>query len=77
MCNEAGITLIVVPFWWNKTIESLAQTLRIKRPDLPLSLSLLRGEAISAEMPKQQHQQGMSRFGLLSCNSEILSTYFP
>ena len=34
LCKEAGITLIQVPFWWNKKSESLASTVYDVRPDL-------------------------------------------
>jgi len=34
LCKEAGITLIEVPYWWDKTKESLLATLNKYRPDL-------------------------------------------
>eukprot|EP01114_Cavostelium_apophysatum_P003604 TRINITY_DN1359_c0_g5_i1.p1 TRINITY_DN1359_c0_g5~~TRINITY_DN1359_c0_g5_i1.p1 ORF type:complete len:860 (+),score=172.66 TRINITY_DN1359_c0_g5_i1:146-2725(+) len=33
-CEEKGITLVHVPFWWDQTRESLQSTLHQKRPDL-------------------------------------------
>jgi len=33
-CEKYGITLIEVPYWWDKQRESLAATLRLQRPGL-------------------------------------------
>ena len=33
-CREKGITLIEVPYWWDKQIDSLAATVYNTRPDL-------------------------------------------
>eukprot|EP01125_Pyxidicula_operculata_P010187 TRINITY_DN3356_c0_g1_i5.p1 TRINITY_DN3356_c0_g1~~TRINITY_DN3356_c0_g1_i5.p1 ORF type:complete len:402 (-),score=56.45 TRINITY_DN3356_c0_g1_i5:10-1215(-) len=33
-CSEEGITLIIVPYWWDQTTESLSKIIRISRPDL-------------------------------------------
>jgi hypothetical protein len=33
-----GITLIHIPFWWDKSSESLSATLRHYRPDLDIAL---------------------------------------
>jgi hypothetical protein len=33
---KLGITLIPIPFWWDKSSASLAATLLAYRPDLPL-----------------------------------------
>jgi hypothetical protein len=33
-CKASGITLIVVPYWWDKTRQSLAATLYKVRPDI-------------------------------------------
>jgi hypothetical protein len=32
--KNAGITLIEIPFWWDKSIDSLAATIRSTRMDL-------------------------------------------
>ncbi len=45
-----GITLIVVPFWWNETAESLASSICLMRPDVPLPPSLIHGTPIPKEM---------------------------
>jgi len=34
ICQHDGITLIVIPYWWDKTLESLALTIRNIRPDI-------------------------------------------
>eukprot|EP01027_Heterolobosea_sp_BB2_P026356 GEZU01040587.1.p1 GENE.GEZU01040587.1~~GEZU01040587.1.p1 ORF type:complete len:509 (-),score=114.87 GEZU01040587.1:129-1430(-) len=33
-CKDAGITLITVPYWWDRSIESLAAAIYSARPDL-------------------------------------------
>jgi len=40
ICQLNGITLIVIPYWWNRSIESLAYAIREARPDLPMSHTL-------------------------------------
>ena len=34
ICKEVGITLIEVPYWWDRKISSLAATVYNVRPDL-------------------------------------------
>ncbi len=41
-CVDHGITLITIPFWWNKTIGSIAHRLCIARPDIMLHSELLK-----------------------------------
>ncbi len=55
ICDMHGITLLVIPYWWNKTIESVAQTIHFARPDILLSSKLLTGEPIPCSFPMQQH----------------------
>jgi hypothetical protein len=33
-CNQHGITLVEVPYWWNFQLESLKSTIHKVRPDL-------------------------------------------
>ena len=33
-CKEKGITLIEIPYWWDRQFESLYATVYNKRPDL-------------------------------------------
>ncbi len=54
ICYRDGITLIVIPFWWNNTIESLARTIHVARPDIEMPSSLLRGDIIPAIAPQQR-----------------------
>jgi len=35
-CEDNGITLIIVPYWWDHSISSLAQTIRLARPDISI-----------------------------------------
>lgn len=39
-CEKHGITLIEVPYWWDKKSESLAATVRLHRPGLTNFVSL-------------------------------------
>ena len=39
-CNKAGITLVEIPFWWNRSLASLAATIKEQRPGKAV-LSLL------------------------------------
>jgi len=40
-CERAGITLFIVPFWWDCTKESLVQLVRKVKPDLISTLNLI------------------------------------
>ncbi len=57
-CKLNGITLIIVPFWWSKTKESIAGTVHSIRPDIELPSTLLNGECISYQLPKMQERPG-------------------
>ncbi len=46
VCQQNGITLMVVPYWWDKKEESLAQSLHKCRPDIPIDPELLVGNEI-------------------------------
>jgi hypothetical protein len=51
-----GITLIPIPFWWDKSPQSLAATIRSIRPDINFTNTSL-GSPIPLGMPhKLQHQ---------------------
>jgi hypothetical protein len=50
-----GVTLIAVPFWWDKSLPSLAATIRLYRPDLLEEGP--RGIPISTKIPKQLAQK--------------------
>lgn len=34
ICKKLGITLITVPFWWDRDTDSIAATIHAYRPDL-------------------------------------------
>jgi hypothetical protein len=51
-----GITLIPIPFWWGRSADSLAATIKQVRPDIQLS-NVKYAEPISQVMPpKYSHQ---------------------
>ncbi len=52
ICARVGITLVVIPYWWNRNIQSVAQTIQDARPDIPIPSSLLNGDFIPKEAPK-------------------------
>eukprot|EP01124_Arcella_intermedia_P022457 TRINITY_DN3345_c0_g2_i1.p1 TRINITY_DN3345_c0_g2~~TRINITY_DN3345_c0_g2_i1.p1 ORF type:complete len:283 (-),score=75.09 TRINITY_DN3345_c0_g2_i1:211-1059(-) len=35
-CEENGISLLIIPYWWDQTKTSLASHLHHRRPDIPL-----------------------------------------
>ncbi len=59
VCYANGITLIVVPYWWNRTKESIAKTVHMARPDILVPPELLKGDAIVDSIPKQAPQKGI------------------
>lgn len=50
MCEQNGIFLIEVPFWWDNQKESLKATIHSKRPDL---IESSEGIPISDKMPEK------------------------
>ncbi len=54
LCESNGITLLVVPYWWDKSAESLARTIHELRPDITVPPSFLAGRAIPDVMPRQR-----------------------
>jgi hypothetical protein len=47
--SQLGITLISIPFWWDRTSDSLASTIEYYRPDIHLQAK--KALPISMEMP--------------------------
>ncbi len=39
-CQQAGITLINVPFWWDRKVETLITAIQLARPDIKLFSNL-------------------------------------
>jgi len=53
-CKEKGISLILVPFWWNRSREQLLKTLLDKRPDLESELQkFLKGAVMTSGIPEE------------------------
>ncbi len=70
-----GITLIVVPYWWNGSLESVALAIHDARPDINLLSKFLLGERIPATMPgKKAHKRTIIILLLLLTHVEH---YFP
>jgi len=55
ICKYSGITLIIIPFWWDRTIDSIAQTICYARPDIQFTSKYV-GAIIPTEMPIQQER---------------------
>ncbi len=55
LCKENEITLIEIPYWWNKETSSLAATIIKERKDLILN-SMIGGQIIPTI---EQHLGGM------------------
>ncbi len=53
-CQREGIDLIIIPFWWNGSAESVAHKISVVRPDILLPTEMLTGDVILNEMPKNQ-----------------------
>ncbi len=69
LCEQYGVTLIVIPFWWDRAIESVAKTIHMYRPDISLPEELMNGKEIPSQMPKQQEDKGMHQcFMITSCS---------
>jgi len=66
LSNFIGISLIQVPFWWNRQISSLAETIKYHRPDIILPASI--GFPIPFNIPKQK-KRGFKRNIFLPYNN--------
>ncbi len=58
-CSDFGITLLVVPYWWNRYLESVAKTIHVTRPDITLPQELVKGDVISTVVPQQKEEKGI------------------
>jgi hypothetical protein len=54
-CQQLGITLVTVPYWWDRTKDSLAATIHLARPDLLLTYGTC--PAIPTEPPLKLRQR--------------------
>ena len=55
-CREKEITLIEIPYWWDKQISSLAATIHKERKDLLITYPI--GDDIQPITSIQQHLEG-------------------
>ncbi len=53
ICETAGINLLVIPYWWNNTIESVAHLIHMIRPDIPIDQKFIRNDPIPVEIPRK------------------------
>ncbi len=51
LCRADGITLITIPYWWDKTVESLASKVHKERPDIPIPFTLVTSDGVSNTPP--------------------------
>ncbi len=51
IAKKNGITLIEIPFWWDKTESSLLATIHLHRPDLMHEAMLSVAHAVPSDMP--------------------------
>jgi len=59
ICKDNGITLIVIPYWWSRKIESVVNSIHVIRPDITLPSALQKeSESIpTVEVPIQPQQR--------------------
>ncbi len=55
--TDLGITLVTIPYWWNRSASSLASQIHLSRPDISVAVPM--SIAISAQPAKdiQSHQE--------------------
>jgi hypothetical protein len=51
LAKQYGITLIPVPFWWDKSPSTLAATIRLYRPDINFNVAVT--QPISSDIPSK------------------------
>jgi hypothetical protein len=51
--SQLGITVISIPFWWDRSPNSLASTIQYFRPDIHIQAK--EAPPIPAEMPLKKH----------------------
>lgn len=62
-----GIHLIVVPFWWDGEMASLATTIKEQRPDIEIP-EKWRKTSMPKLMPKQEEEKGRKIFNFAIAN---------
>ncbi len=58
ICDSSGVSLIVIPYWWDQTIGSVAYAIRIRRPDIHFSSAVLLSNTISDVSTVLHHSTG-------------------
>ncbi len=43
--------MIIIPYWWNRSIGSVAAVMQLARPDIVMTSSLSKGEPIPLKQP--------------------------
>ncbi len=59
VCFSDGITLIIIPYWWDQQVESVTRTIHRLRPDISLPAAFLTGDPIPTEEPQTLIHKGM------------------
>jgi hypothetical protein len=57
LAKSVGITLIPIPFWWDRSLQSLAATIRLYKPDISWPDIPSTTTPISEEMPLKYHRK--------------------
>ncbi len=61
ICIRDGITLLVVPYWWDRSIGSIARSIQIARPDLVIPTGIAKGDPIPSLEPIIRPEKGESQ----------------
>jgi hypothetical protein len=64
-----GITLVTIPFWWDKSANGLAASIRRKRPDIVFQGVSAHNSTIPSELPSTYQK----RFQYIPNKSKALS----
>ncbi len=72
MCRRHGIHLVVIPYWWNKKIESVAHAIKTARPDVIIRSEWLTGDVIPNAPSDKKFEKG-KRVDSLNDRSSIHS----
>lgn len=78
LTHTIGITIILIPYWWDHTINSLKATIHKSRPDLFPELKHRRISPIPDKPSKRMRKIGkMSKLVLIAENEEIFLKPIP
>jgi hypothetical protein len=81
LCAKQGITLIVIPYWWDRTSASVAATIHAKRSDLipvpgkgtPINDEAFHPRMVHKQWTTQTKSEGMLRNFLVQNTISSLS----